>query len=254
MTLEEQKAAELAQAEAKAKAEAEEKAKAERENEIDEEREAREAEEKKARSQIDYEIELKREKERSGAAEKAAAELAFKLREQRRKQEEEGLDDEDKPLTAKELEFILEKDRQQTRKEFQSELIREKAKKLADNESEANLIIEIHKNRTFPQGMSLDEQLEESYAIANRKKLIAQNEELKRALRGKEIASDDTAGTYRESIPLDEPRMSSSDISAIKAAGFTWDGNRRLFIKQLAKGKRILTYDPKTKKRLMIEI
>jgi len=251
MIAEEQKAAELAQAEAKAKAEAEEKAKAERENETDEEREAREAEGKKARSQIDYEAELKREKERSEAAEKAAADLAFKLREQKRKQEEQGFDDEDKPLTAKELGFILEKDRQQTRKEFQSELIREKAKKLADNESEANLIIEIHKNRTFPQGMSLDEQLEEAFAIANRKRLIAQNEELKRALRGKETISDDAAGTHRDSLPTDEPKMSSADISAIKAAGFNWDGKSGLYVKKISKD-RTLTFNPKTKVRKVI--
>src|SRR3990167_7996870 len=248
MTLEEQKAAELAQAEATAKAEAEEKAKAERANETDEEREAREAEEKKARSQIDYEAELKREKERTEKAKQAAADLAFKLREKNRQEDD---DEEDKPLTAKELEFILQRDRQQTRKEFQSEIITEKAKKLASNEDEAKLVIEIHKNRTFPEGMSLDEQLEEAFAIANRKRLIAQNEELKRALRGKETTSDNVAGTHRDSLPTDEPKMSSADISALKAAGFNWDGKSGLYVKKISK-ERTLTFNPKTKVRKVI--
>ena len=249
MTLEEQKAAELAAAEAQAKAEAEEKAKAERANETDEEREAREAKEQKARSQTDYEAELKREKERTEKAKQAAADLAFKLREKNRQQDDD--DEEDKPLTAKELEFILQKDRQQTHKEFQSEIIAEKAKKLASNEDEAKLVIEIHKNRTFPEGMSLDEQLEEAFAIANRKRLIAQNEELKRSLRGRENISDNVAGTHRDSLPTDEPKMSSADISAIKAAGFNWDGKSGLYVKKISK-ERTLTFNPKTKVRKVI--
>ncbi len=255
MTLEEQKTAELAQAEADAKAEAELKAKADLEAETDEEKAAREAEEEKLKNKIDYETELKREQDRRISAEKATADISFKLREQKRKEKEYDEDGnliEEKPLTASQLEDILQRDRQTTRKEFQSELISEKAKKLAGSEAEANYIVEIHKNRTFPEGLSLDEQLEESYAIANRKTLIAQNAELKRALRGKETVSDLAAGTHRDSPALDEPKMSSNDIQAIKATGFVWDGKARLYIKQLG-GKRILTYDPKTKIRKVIE-
>ena len=251
---EEQTAVELAQAEADAKAEAELKAKADLKAETDEEKAAREAEELK--NKIDYEAELKREQDRRIAAEKATADIAFKLRKQKREEKEYDDDGnliEEKPLTASQLEDILQRDRQATRKEFQSELISEKAKKLAGSEAEANYIIEIHKNRVFPEGLSLDEQLEEAYAIANRKTLIAQNAELKRALRGKETVSDLAAGTHRDSPALDEPKMSSSDIQAIKAAGFVWDGKARLYVKNLLGGKRVMTYDPKTKARKVIE-
>ena len=241
MTEEEKKAAE-----AQAKAEAEEKAKAERENETDEEREAREAEEE-TRSQIDYEAELKRERERREAAEKAAAEIAFKLREQKRK-EGEFEEDEEKPLTAKELEAILQKDRQQTRKEIQSEIISEKVRKLAGSAAEAELIIEVHKNRVFPEGLSLDEQLEESYAIANRKTLMAKNEELKRALRSKETISGDTAGTYREFPVSGEPKSSLKDISTLKAAGFIWDGKLNLWKKETKERVITVSKDLKTRK------
>ena len=190
-------------------------------------------------------------------AEKAAADASYKLREKKRKEKEAvenagGNYEEDKPLTAKELENILQKDREASRKEIQSEIILEKAKKLAGSESEANLIIEIHKNRTFPQGLSLDEQLEESYAIANRKSLLAKNEELKRMIRSNNTANTSFAGTHRDPAVLDEPKM-SGDTQALKAAGFVWDGKTRLFVKQLAGGKRTLTYDPKTKIRKVIE-
>ncbi len=250
----EEEKAKLAEAETKAKAE-EEKARVEFEAGLegfsDEEKAQKIAEKETNDREKHHEEELKRERERGDAAEKAAADAAFKLREKRRKEEEEGLDDEDKPLTAKELENILQRDRQITRKEIQSEIIFEKAKKLAGSEAEAQLIIEIHKNRTFPESLSLDEQLEEAYAIANRKSLMAKNEELKRALRSKDTISDNSVGTHRDSVPLDEPKMSSGDIQAIKAAGFAWDGKSRLYVKKLKSG-RTLTYDPKTKTRKVI--
>ena len=250
----EEEKAKLVEAEAEAKAE-EEKARAEFEAGLEglsEEEKSKKLAEKEANDREKYhEEELKRERERGDAAERAAADAAFKLREKRRKEEEEGLDDEDKPLTAKELEGILQKDRQITRKEIQTEIISGKAKKLAGSEAEAQLIIEIHKNRIFPEDLSLDEQLEEAYAIANRKSLMAKNEELKRALRSKETISDNAAGTHRDSTPLDEPKMSSSDIQAIKAAGFVWDGKLRLYVKKFLSG-RTLTYDPKTKTRKVI--
>lgn len=203
-------------------------------------------------NKIDYEAELKREKDRVVERDKIIADQAFKLRDKKRNEEEDEIEDEDKPLTAKQLNDILHKDREKTRKELQSEIISEKTRKLAGSDSESNLIIEIHKNRSFPEGMPLDEQLEEAYAIANRKTIMAKNEELKRALRSKENTSDNPAGTHRDSTPLDEPKISSSDISAIKAAGFVWDGKSRLYIKQLSGGKRILTYDPKLKTQKVI--
>lgn len=261
---EEEKAAELAKAEEAKKAE-EEKAKADFEASLEglsEEEKTRKRAEKEAQAgadlQLDYEAELKRERERREAAETAAADAAFKLREKKRQEREAkiaagGDPGEEKPLTATELEAILERDRQQTRKELQSDIIAEKARNLAGSEAEANLIIEIHKNRTFPPGLSLDEQLEEAYAIANRKKLLARNTELQRALRSKNTASGTTAGTHRDSPLLEEPNLSQPDIQALKAAGFVWDGKTRLYVKQLAGGKKILTYDPKTKTRRVIE-
>lgn len=201
-------------------------------------------------SQFDYEAELKAEKERAQKAEKAAADLAFKLREQKRKEsDEEAGDDEsddDKPITAKQLKQILSENAQQVQKQLQQTAIVDKVSKLAKSDGERNLIIEIHKNRTFPAGMSLDEQIEEAWVIANRKRLILQNEELKRALSSKETSTTNSAGTYRQSPKSTEPKMSAQDANAIKQAGFVWDGAKGMWKKPLRGGKVFLYKNPKT--------
>lgn len=203
---------------------------------------------------IDYEAELARERERRETAEKALADKAFKSRDKKRKEEDEDGDEpeEDKPLTSKELQTILERDREQTRKEMQSEVISEKAKKLAGSDAEASLIVEIHKNRSFPAGMPLDEQLEEAYAIANRKSLIAQNAELKRALQSKGNVSDNSVNAHREPAAAEESKMSANDVGAIKDAGYVWDGKSGLYKKPLG-GKKVLVYNPKTKTRKVMD-
>ena len=243
------------QAEADAKAEADKKTAEERANESDEDRIKREADEA---LQKEHENELERERKRREKAEKAAADAAFKLREQKRSgrgnadDEEDDQDDDDKPLTKRQLDTILARDRQNTRREVQGEIIAEKAKKFATSTTEAELIIEVYKNRVFPEGMTLDEQLEEAHIIANGKRIIQKNQELTRALQGKENASHDALGSHRDPSPSQEPKITSADLRAITAAGFAWDGRTRLYIKQLQGGKKILTYDPKTKKRSVL--
>lgn len=196
---------------------------------------------------IDYEAELKSEKERREKAEKVAADLAFKNRKAKREEVEEDEPEEDKPLTAKQLQVVLAQERQSARKELQSELISDKARKLAGSESEAKYIIEIHRGRVFPEHLTLDEQLEEAYAIANRKKLITENAELKRALRSKETANNDASGTHRDAPEGTEPKLTSQDAQALRGAGFEWDGKLKLY-KKLLPDKSYLYRDPKTKK------
>lgn len=207
---------------------------------------------------IDYEAELARERERANneaagrkKAEDALADDAFRKRESKRKEgkgDDEGADD-DKPLTANQLQEILRQDRDQTRKELQGEIIRDKVGKLSGSQAEADLIIAIHKNRTFPAGLTLDEQLEEAYAIANRKRIMGQNSELKRALRSKGDRSKDGSSSHRDSTAVGAPKMSNADRTAILAAGFIWNGVNQKYEKSLAGGKKVLYYDPKNKKR-----
>ena len=198
---------------------------------------------------IDYEAELAKEKELRDKKQ-VLADDAFKRREQKR-EEEGGEPKEEKPMTASEMRALLAEERQLAHKEIQADLIKEKARKLAGSDVEANLIVEIHRNRTWPEGLSLDEQVEEAWAIANRKRIFAQNEELKRALRGKSNVSLGEQGTYRKSPAAGEPKLSPQDATALKQAGMVWDATKQLYAKSLGGGKKHLFYDPKTKKRFV---
>ena len=246
---------EKAALEATAKEEAEAQAKADKEAQdaefeaeiadlSDEEKEAKRAT-RNAPQHLDYEAELKREREAREKAEKALADRRFKESEQRRKEKEAGGtgDDDEKPLTANQLEEILSRERETTQKEVQSLRIYEIAKGLATSEAERNLIVEIHKNRSFPAHLSLEEQLEEAYAIANRKKLIGERNEALRALRGKDGVNKDTATTHRDAPKAGEPKLSPADQQAIKGAGFSWNGTNRRYEKKLS-GGRILVRKP----------
>lgn len=260
MTPEEIKAAETAKAEAEAKAQADkEQADADFEASIadlsDEEKEAKRAEKEadSSSSQIDYDAELKKEREAREKAEKSAAEKDFKLRELKRKQgDDKGDLDDDKPLTGKELQAILAEERLQTQKTVQSARAEELAKKYTTNDTELKLILEIHKNRTFPQHLSLEDQIEESYVIANRKKIIGENSELKRALRGKGGVDNNPASTHRDAPVVGEPQLSSADKQALTAVGFVYNGTNRRYEKKLSNGN-ILVRDSKTRQTYMVK-
>lgn len=257
LTDEERKAAEAAEkvkaeAEAKAKKEAEEAEEARLAGLSDEEKKAEEAKKAEKERQENYEAELKRERDRAEKAEKALADKAFKDRELKRKKEEAGdpgdEDDDDKPITKKDLSDILVRERKQIQSEVMGGRISQIAKEISKSELEAQLIIEIHKNRQFPSDMPLEEQLEEAQAIANRKRHIQTEAELRRALKSKETASHENANTEREPIEPGEPQMSAQDRSAITSSGMKWDGKAGFYKKTLP-SKRTLFYDPKNKKR-----
>lgn len=206
-----------------------------------------EADDKNIDKDKEYEEALAEERAKREKAERALAERAFKERKQKREEDEGEPDptEDDKPLTASELRAILAQERQATQKEIMSSQIKEKARALAGSDAEANLIMEIHKNRTFPSYLSVDEQVEEAYAIANRKKLMAQNEELRRALKSKETKRTDGTGTYRETPKVGEPKLQAQDKQALIRSGFTWDG--KFYSKKLSNGKTLFK-DWKSKK------
>lgn len=254
MTIEEQKKADTAKAEAEAKAKAD-KEKADAEAAEDESNEDESEDEEEADGidkNPDYEAELQKERKAREDAEKALADNRFKESERRRKakeidNEDDDEDDEDKPLTKKELQAILAYERQTLQKESQSDRISDYAKTMSESEAEANLIVEIHKNRTWPTHLSLKEQVEEAHAIANRKKLMSKNSEMARALRAKDTASKDFAGTQRDGMEGTAPKLSPNDTASYKRAGFTFDTKRKVWIKKLPSGK-ILNKDPRTKR------
>ena len=238
MTEEEQKAAD---AEAQAKADAPPAA------ETDAEKVAREQSEKEAALKKHYEDETARERQAREAAEKSAADLSFKLREQKRDDSE---DDQERPLTRSELQSVLDKERQTIRRETQRDSIEAKLKTLATSNAEASLMIEINKTRTFPSHYSLDDIAEEVYAIANRKKMRLERDEALRALAGKDNASPGTGG-HHDSQRAGAPQMAEADKREHERLGFSWNGTSRRYEKKLSNG-HLLYKDPKTKKVVLV--
>jgi len=199
---------------------------------------------KEESQQVDYKAELDKERQARELAEKSAADLAFKLREKKRN--EEDYDEEEKPLTAKELQKILAEERQANEKKalmFEAERI---ADTFSTNSEEKSLILEIHKNRSFPSHLTLSEQIEESYLIANKKRILGENSELKRALKSKQNVNNTSANTHQDEPSAGQPKMSPADAKALDLAGFKWNGTKRVYEKKLADG-RTLIRDPKTK-------
>lgn len=236
-----------------AEEEIETEAESEEEEAEGDESEESESGKKKKEDDPDYEAELELENERAAGG-------AFKERENKRKgkqggkeedKDEEGEND-DKPITPRQLREILRQDHEQNRKEILAETIKERVKKLAGSDAEAALIIAIHKNRTWPAGISLDQQLEEAYVIANRKRILGKNSELTRALRSKGTRSKDGAPAHRDAPIPNEPK-GDQDVAALKQKGFTWEAKTGLYKKDIVGGKRTLYFNPKTKKHWSVK-
>ena len=205
-------------------------------------------------TQEEIEAELAKEKEARKKAEDALADRAFKLRKSKRKEgEEEGeVEEEEKPLTATDLKGILHQDRQETLKEFKGAEILQKAKDLASSDKEAELMVETHRNRTFPAHLSIDEQMDEVYAIVNRKRLLAQNEELKRKITSKETVTTSEEGDYRET-PASTVKAPADVKQQLIDKGFTEDKVKGVFKKTIAGGTKTLYKDPKGKGTMWTE-
>lgn len=238
-----------AEAEAKAKAEAEAKEKADSEAKAEAEAKVKAEADDKAKDKdkkdidIDYKAEALKEREAREKAEQAAADNAYKLREERRKREEaeagsalDDLDEDEKPLTRKDLDAILDKDRKDTTMSKAIEIV----SNISGSTDEAELVMEVYKSRTFPAHLTLEDKLKEAYLIANAPKIIGQNAELKRALKGKNLSSKDGAGTHHDPPKSAEPQLSGADKTVLQQVGFLWNGTNRRFEKKLKNGQTLV--------------
>jgi hypothetical protein len=199
-------------------------------------------------NKIDYKAELERERQAREKAEKALAEKRFKTKHKDEEQDEEEEDEEDKPLTLKDVERILAKSKQETLKEVNQTKAFEIADRLATDPDERDLALEIFQNRTFPSHLSLEDQIEESFVIANRKKIIGERNEALRALRNKDNVNKGGAGSHRDPMKnTKEPQLSDADKEAMKSAGYSWNGNLNRYEKKLKNGG-VIVGDPRTGK------
>ena len=170
----------------------------------------------------------------------------------RRKDEDEddGLDD-DKPLTGKQLEVILARERQTTQTQLEWSENERIAKELARIPEEAQLTLEVLKSTTFPSHYSRQEKVEAAWAIANRNKLIGEHKEALRALRARGTADNNVAGSHHDPLPSDEPKLSPADELALKSVGFLKNPVSRRYEKKLKSGD-ILVRDSKTKATFLV--
>lgn len=194
-------------------------------------------------TQIDYEAIIKAEEAR-GKPDPLKAKDAFKERSTKREEEPE---DDDKPLTRRQLLETLAAERAHTSKTTLDTAALQLARSLSGSDIEAAAVIAKWKNREFPSDVPLQEQIEEMHAAVNRKKAIAVTKELTRALQGKDSVLRNTATTHRDPPEIGEPKLSPADKSALNQSGFVWDGKQRLYKKPIGKdGKKHVYKDMKT--------
>lgn len=255
MTEEEKKKAEEAEAKKK-EAEAAFESSIENLSEEEKETKRKEKEGQDNDNQIDYKAELEKAEEKRKKAEKALAQKRFGESEKERKEREaredvDNQDDEDdKPLTSKQLQAILARERQETNARLNSSQIEKMATAIASSDDERKLIILRHKELSFPDDYTLEDQIEATYAFVNRKKLIGQKNEALRALKNKEGISRTAESAHHESAEIKgEPKLPDSTRSILKQSGYVWNNASKSYEKPLTgAGGRKLVYDHKTGK------
>lgn len=240
MTDEEKKAAQEAK-EAEAKAEAEAEA---TDEQTTEEKAEAEAKAKATEESKQLEAQLQKEKEAREKAEKAAADANFKLREKQRKVAEAGEEDEggEKPLTRAEVQAMMDSNNKVAQEEEMKAIVAQ----MTDDDKERELVLLTHKNRSYPSHLSLKEQLDEAYLVANKDKIQGQNQELMRALAGKKNASTDGSQTYHDSPRGSEPSLAPADKAELASQGWKWNGKSKRHEKKLSKGLLIRHKDGST--------
>lgn len=163
-----------------------------------------------------------------------------KKREQVEEEPDEPEDDSARPVTRKELEDIIAKERQAAYSTAYADRITELSEELGETPQEAELIRTIHANRVFPADMPLRDQLSEAHAIASYKRMQARNGELARAVLSQQTATRSTATTHRDPQAAAEPTLAPDVQASLKRAGYTFNSMNRRYEKKLPNGKTLV--------------
>jgi len=200
--------------------------------------------------EVDYKTLLQAEKDRAEKAERALASDRYNASKKKREENtDDDSDEEDKPLTKKDLQNLLVKERQATQKAFEESRAIEIARKFTRSEDEANAALLYWRTRVVPTG-NLEDDIQFAVGGLNSRKLTAEKAELMRALRNKDNVNRDSAGTHRDASIGTVPKLSSGDTAAYKRAGFAYDNATKVWKKKLPNGK-FLVKDPSTKKTIV---
>lgn len=212
----------------------------EEESEDDSESDEEEPSQDEEEDDEDIDVDAELDKERKSKEEKEKARKGYLLR----KKKEES--DEDKPLTKSELDEILQQDRKERREQDAYNI----ANSLTKKAKIAKLLVERWKNRTFPEHLTLNEQMEEVYGGTFAKKILGERSEALRALKNKSRVNRDGSFSNQDGKhSTSSPKLPPADLASIKRAGFVWKNSR--FEKKLANGN-IIVRDPKTKRTTLI--
>lgn len=227
-------------AEQKAKEEADAKAEAESKAKDDDEEDK---EKSKSDEASKLEEQLQKEREAREKAEKVLADKAFKDREKKRleleaKGEEEELSEDDKPITRREFQELLKRERKNEAEEIVAGM--------TDNVKERELILLTFKNRSYPSHLSLKEQLNEAYVVANLPRIQGENQELKRALSGKKNANTDSSQNHQDSPQTLQPKLAPADSAELARQGWKWNGVSKRHEKKMPKGTLVRHKDGRT--------
>lgn len=207
--------------------------------------------EEKGSDEDDLDEELEKENKR-GKPDQNKAKDAFKLRKAKKVEdsqdedeaETEDEDDDNKPITRAEARKQREEDR---RLMLEGQAL-STARGFGVSEKKAQLIVAVWRNRGFPENMSLSDQLDEAYAIANRKTLVSERNEAMRVARNRGGVTEAAAESHRDSQTTGEPKLPEGEKRALAAAGFVYDAAKRMYKKPLRGGKMFLYRDPKSGK------
>jgi len=205
------------------------------------------AEDISSTTETDYETLLEDEKKRGKPDPEKAKERFVKKRAEEEEYEEE-VDDEDKPLTRREAREFVAQQSHQILVESNAERINELSESVSDSPAQAAYIREIHKNRVFPAGMSLKEQIAEAHAIADYKRVQSKASEMAKTIKSQETASRDTATTHRDPQVGLAPKLDADMKQSLNRAGYSFNNKTRQYEKTLPNGKMLVTPDGKNPK------
>ena len=187
-------------------------------------------------------------------AEKALAGKRFKKSEAKRKGEaeeevdadEEEESEEDKPMTRAEFNVALAQERALVEKRVLAGETLRIARSLSESEEETSAIVAIYNNRIFPENLTHEQKVIESFYIAHGPRLTGKILELRRSLNSKTTKKTSGSENVHHDAPkAGEPKLSSQDKAEYDRLGFKWTGKQ--WEKKTSDG-RVLIKDPKTGK------
>lgn len=171
---------------------------------------------------------------------KARERFLKKQKESEPEEDAEDSNEDERPVTRRELEELLARQAHDSTLENQQGRLLEISRSLAESDDEAELIRAVHANRIFPAGMPLEEQLAEAHVIATAKRTQAKNAEMARKIASQNTVSRNTATTHRDPQAALEPDMAPDLKASMQRAGYTYNGTSRRYEKKLPNGRTLV--------------